>query len=234
MPMENEWINKVITALGQAGISARRGYPSGLVPSLAEPLAAVSIQSAQTNALTLTVQVYMPMDRGCAGCEDLSLTVAGLLRALGAECQVGQCSFGTKEGLFSLPVTAVFTQQAGQTRPTAIAQPQVQIDGVAVETVVDVATGYSCSAATGVDPDTDEAQMVSGDQRWTVTVEDLVASAQSPLETVVDGFTLRILRDEETEVYTGCCWSKITTVLTAAGIRRTRVAITCNEPQVLT
>lgn len=232
--MEIEWIQKTITALKSTGITAQRGYASGILPSLTEPLATISIKKTDATSLTLTVLIYTPLSRGGTVCENLALSAAQALREVGAECELGSCSYGGKGGLFSIPVLVKYTQEEAAPAPVTVAQPKVVINGVTVSDVVNVSTGFSSSVVRGKDAQTEQTGMVAAERRWTVTVEDLVGAALSPQETVVDGFTVTVTRSGETETFTGCCWEKISTEVTAAGTRRVRVAITCNEPVVST
>lgn len=229
--MEIEWIQKTITALNSTGITAQRGYASGIVPSLTEPLATVSIKKADETSLTLSVMIYVPVSQGGTACESMALDAAETLREIGASCELGSCSYGGKGGLFSIPILVKYSEEE---KPTAVTvkQPTVVIDGTTVSDVVNVSTGFSSSVVRGKVAETEQTGMVAAERRWTVTVEDLVRSSLSPQQTVVDNFTVTVSRSGETETYTGCCWEKITTEVTAAGTRRVRVAITCNEPTV--
>lgn len=229
--MELQWIQSCITALKEAGIQAKRGFPSGLTPGLDAPMAAVSIQSAEATKMTMTVQIYAPVSEGGVYCENLALTAAEALRKLGAECKVGTCSYVGKGGLLTLPISAVFVQQVAQYQATAVI-PEVKIDDVAVAQVVNVTTGYTSTSAKGKDSSTGLIQMVSGERRWTVTIEDIVEESLSPQIEVEDGFSVTVIRSGEKETYSGCCWDKITTEIVAAGTKRIRVALTCNEPMI--
>lgn len=229
--MEIEWIQKTIIALKSSGITAQRGYASGIVPSLTEPLATVSIKKTDADSLTLSVTIYTPVSKGGTVCENMALVAAEALREIGAECELGSCSYGGKGGLFSIPVLVKYTEEKTAAAVT-VAQPTVVIDGTTVSDVVNVSTGFSSSVVRSKDAETEQTGMVAAERRWRVTVEDLVRSSLSPQQTVVDNFTVTVSRSGETETYTGCCWEKITTEVTAAGTRRVRVAITCNEPVV--
>lgn len=229
--MELNWIEKIIEALESVNIPAQRGYPSGLMPSLTEPVATVSIQKAESNEMTAVVQIYSQVSQGGTTCEDLALKAAKALRALGAQCRVGGCSFSGKGGLFSLPLQVTFCKEEVPVA-SSVTQPKVTIDGIVVSGVADVATAFTSTPVKSKDTTTGAIGMVAGEKRWTVTVEDLVAPSQSPQEEVTDGFTVTITRSGEKETYSGCCWDKITTEVTEKGTRRIRVAITCNEPVV--
>lgn len=222
--MTRTWIDKTLSAIRSAGLSARRGYPQATAAHLKEPLAVVCVQSAAQSSAVLAVHVYMPMELGGAGCEDMALMVAQLLRAQGATCTLGACGFENKEGVLRLTVQAEFTRSA---------QPGVMIGDVAVENVLSVETAYDCTTVKVSDENGQLQKMTSAERRWTVTVEDLLESTLAAQEPADDGFTLTIVRGKEREAYSGCCWDKITTRVTAQGICRVRKAITCIEPEVL-
>lgn len=229
--MELDWIEKIIEALESVDIPAQRGYPSGAMPNLTEPVATVSIQRAELDEMTAAVQIYSPVSRGGITCENLALQAATAIRAIGATCVVGSCSFSSRDGLLSLPLQVTFAKEQTVVSPF-ITQPKVAIDGIVVANVVNVATAFTGTPVKSKDATTGEVGMVVGEKRWTVTVEDLVAPSRSPQEEVKDGFTVTISRSGEKETYSGCCWDKVTTEVAEKGTRRIRVAITCNEPVV--
>ncbi len=226
-----DWIEQTITALEAAGLPAQRGYPSGLMPSLSEPMATISIRKAEEQSLILTVQIYAPVEQGGTICEDLALTAATALRPLGAECRLGGCSFSGKGGLFTLPLTAIFTQEtvaAAQTEDL----PKVELEGRELSDLTDVSVTYAGSTVKVKDTTTSAIEMASAEGRWYVTVEERMDIKMSPVETIVDGFTITIVRTNYKEVYKGCCWEKITMETQDGQTRRVRVAITCNAPTV--
>lgn len=229
--MELKWIEKTITALTNAGIPAQRGYPSGVVPGLTEPMATVSIKKAEQDTLTLAIQIYAPVYKGGTVCEDLALTAADALRALGAQCELGSCGFGGKGGLFCLPLSASFTGSLTKGEKAAL-QPKVEIGGEIVSGLVEAAVTYSCNSVKVKDATTSEIEMASADRRWHVTIEDEVDARYTPLEQIEDGFTVVIARVNQEETYSGCCWEKQSMEAQGAKVRRVRVAITCNEPQI--
>lgn len=229
--MELNWIQKSIAALENIGIPAQRGYPSGVVPGLTEPMATVSIKKAEEDTLTLAIQIYAPVYKGGTVCEDLALSAADALRALGAQCELGSCAFSGKGGLFSLPMLVSFTGSLTKAEKAGLI-PKAEIDGEIVSDLVDVSVAYSCSTVKVKDTTTSEIEMSSADRRWHVTIEDEVDARYSPLEQIEDGFTVIISRVDQQETYTGCCWEKQTTQMQGDTVRRVRVAITCNEPQI--
>lgn len=232
--MEQTWLETTIEALQSAQIPAQRGFPNGLLPSLTEKMAAVSIQRSEEQSMTVLVQIYMPVEQGATACEDAALLAAAALREAGATCTIGACSFSSKSGLFCIPLQTSYAEQGAPSQSGAVAQPKVQINGQTVGNVTDVATSFSSTSVKSKDASTGEIIMTAGEKRWRVTVEDLVKSTLSPQESVEDAFTLVITRGSEKESYDGCCWEKVTTDVTSSGIKRVRVAVTCNAPIVAT
>lgn len=229
--MELNWIEKTITALADVGIPAQRGYPSGIIPSLTSPMATVSIKKAEQDELTLSVSVYTPLSDGGTACEDLALTAAEALRALGAECELGACGFSGKGGLFSLPVLAKFTGELTTAEKIKLI-PKVEIDDVVQTGLSDVTVAYTCSTVKVKDTTTSEIEMASADRRWHITIEDVVDARSAPIEAIEDGFAMVISRSEQEETYSGCCWEKQSTQTEGERIRRVRVAVTCNDPTI--
>ncbi len=230
--MEQAWLEATIEALQTAQIPAQRGFPNGLLPSLTEKLAAVSIQKSEEQSMTVLVQIYMPVEQGATACEDTALVAAAALRDAGAQCTIGACTFSSKSGLFCIPLQTSYAEQSAPSQSGTVAQPKVQVNGQTVGNVTDVATSFSSTSVKSKDASTGDIIMVAGETRWRVTIEDLVKTTLSPQEPVEDSFTVVITRGNEKESYDGCCWEKVTSDVTSAGIKRVRVAVTCNAPVV--
>lgn len=225
-----KYIEKAIAVLQSAGIPARRGFPAGKMPHLETVFAVVSMEQAAQEALTLTVRIYASASQGGTACEDTAVLAGEKLSALGAQCRLGSCSFEGKSGVFCLPVTVTFLK--AEEPPVQIIQPRVEIAGVEVANVVAVSTAFSSTQVRQISETTGLENLNTEEKRWTVTVEDLVPSQMSAQQEITTDFTVVISHPGEKETYNGCCWSKVTTAATAEGIRRVRVAITCNDPVI--
>lgn len=232
--MELNWIEATIDALKSLGISAQRGFPNGLLPSLTEHMAAVSIQKSEGQSMTVLVQIYTPVDQGATACENLGLRAAAALREIGAVCTIGACSFSSKSSMFTIGLQTQYSEQDSPTPVTGVTQPSVQIDGQTVGNILDVATSFSSTSVKSKDATTGEIIMVAGEQRWRVTLEDLISASTSPIESVDEAFELTVTRGTQKETYEGCCWEKTSSDVTASGIKRSRTAVTCNAPTVST
>ena len=106
--MGSEWMTKAITALRQAGIRTGRGYPSGKMPYLRGPVAAVILQQSKVSGEKIEVQIFSPMNQGGTACEDAAFQAADALRQLGGFCTIGECGFDGEMGLFHQTVTVNF------------------------------------------------------------------------------------------------------------------------------
>lgn len=216
-----EQLERVIGALNEAGLPARRGFPAEKMPHLTAPVARVSIRQITEDVTSLDVQIYAPLSLGGSACEDGAVGAARALAALGGQWQIGSCVFEGKSGTFQLPMQVSFARETPR-----LVQPQVELNGEVVDNVLDVSTGFRAAMMA----DGESTGLIAGEKRWTVTVEDLTDGAENAL---TDGFTVDILRDGQRVRYSGCCWTKITTTAAAGGIRRVRVAAT-GVPPVIT
>lgn len=105
-----EWVAKAVDALQAAGIPAKRGYPAEKMPYLTAPAAAVALEEASAEAVTVAVWVFAPLRDGGTVCEDTAMLAAETLAGLGAQYHIKSCGFDGRTGLFSLTVLATFTQ----------------------------------------------------------------------------------------------------------------------------
>lgn len=232
--MDLEWISDAIDALEGAGIAARRGYLVGKIPHLTAPMATVSIESFQGYEMTLTVRIYTPLSMGGDACEDWALTAVNALKTRSSGCKVGACSYQRETGLFCVPITVTFSRLLKLMASQSVVIPAVEADGQVIPYVLAVTTAYTNSPAKLKEETTGALYMAAAEQRWRVTVEDVMDSHYSPRDTLTDGFTLTIYRVEQKEVYSGCCWESIKTSVEDDGIHRTRVAVTCVAPEIQT
>lgn len=80
----------------------------GVMPYLTGPVAAVGLERAQVESVTVAVRIYSPMDLGGQKCEDTAILAAKTLAAMGGAYQVTGCTFDSRMGVFTMLVVATF------------------------------------------------------------------------------------------------------------------------------
>ncbi len=101
----------MVDTLRQAGFQAAAGYPGQVFAGLSQPLAAVSIQNADSAGPTMTilVEVASPANLGGAACQQTALEITQILYQMGAVCSQGACSYSGSIWAYIVPIQAVFS-----------------------------------------------------------------------------------------------------------------------------
>lgn len=215
-----------VQTLQEVGIRAQRGFPSGKMPYLTEPVAGVSVGEVKDGAVTAVVRIYAPASRGAVACEDTAALAMQSLSLLQAQCSMGSCEFDGKSGLFCLPLRATFVQMD----PTP--SFEVYIDAQRVANVVNVTTGYHAKLERGEANGLNSSNTSVTDRYWVVQMEELMP-VDEVSEYLRDSFTLQIHHSSTIEQYRLCYCQTVSTESTPAGIRRVRQMCTSVPPETL-
>ena len=91
--MGESMVERVVSVLGENGISAVRGYPNEKMPALTGTCAAVTLESwnQKEGTASVLVSVCVPASSGGAFCEEQAQAVALLLQKSGGQCRVAAC-----------------------------------------------------------------------------------------------------------------------------------------------
>ena len=211
--MGSQRITEVIDALQSMGIRADRGFPGKGMPYPDAPVVAVNLQELRKDRVTLAIHVYCSVEFSGIVCEDLSMDIADLLEALGAECTVGNCGFDGKSGLFSIRILAAWDTEA---------EPEIPFTVQVGANMLPFVTAFSAKRDR-------KFSMVAGDlaiedDGWFITVTELLPLANMPEVDRNESFVLTLSRRGGTESYTDCRWSELYYEPTAEGMLRRRVA----------
>ena len=101
-------LSDLVKTIDSFGIATQIAWPGQKAALITEPVAAVSLESADMAAGTITVLVTVvsPMDRGGVTCEDAALRIADLMhqnnRAF--QCTVGSCKSDERAGVFFIHI----------------------------------------------------------------------------------------------------------------------------------
>ena len=219
--MVNERIAQAMQALQGAGIPNMRGYPGTKIQAVLEPIAAVSLQRYTDKYLTLAVEIFGPAEQGGAICEALAVRVAALLTERLALCTVENCEFSGKTGLFSVRVLAQWQRELDYA---------VEIDDEAIDHVISCQAEKNTVLVPYVLSDTGDVLTKVERNEWTITVTDLWPLGEKLPGERTTAFTMMVMRPGGLEAYEQCVWVRINLEETPAGVLRTRVARTYNDP----
>ncbi len=224
-----ERIEQCISALAQAGIPTRRGYPGDPVPPVTEPTAAVCVQQQRRGSLTLALNLYCPPALGGSAWEAAAAQAAAALEALGAACTINGCGFHRESGLLSGLLLVSWGEAAAE---TGTIDCQIFVDG----TILPHLTAFSAKQAVDLQPVQAMGEGIVGyrqEQRvWTLTVEELLPGSSLPVENGIGGFTLAVQRSGGRETFPDCRWVSTQRQEVGGGVRQVRIAKTWAERSI--
>lgn len=207
----------MITALRGAGIRAAKAWPGQKMPAPEGIMAAVSLQLADRaeKLERVKVSVFAPAVMGGSGCEATGKRICDIMQAMGANCIQNACAFQSNTGLFCVEVLGNFlTEQPTEpdTEPVVYTF-SAMVAGEVVDNLVS-ATAYRMW---------DEVTKTVLDT-WTVQLEEQITGIEDVAQ-VEEPFEIRLTRNNQTDVYSGCNWSSWRRVLDSSGLKQTRSAI---------
>lgn len=231
-----ERIQQVVNALSAGGIRARRGYPEEKYFRPDSPVAAVYLEEARGESVTVAAQIFGGNASDCEDCADLAWT---LLTALEGECTVESCCYERQMGLYSMRVLIRWDPGEDEqlevetgTEPETEAEPSytVALNGVQMPYV----TAFSALFIGELyqSTETADASILYNAKVWALTVEELLPSEAALVADVEEPFTLSVARAGGTENYAQCRWDTIRRTETADGVRQVRVAKTWEDREV--
>lgn len=203
-------LDRVVTALNEAGIRAERAYPKEKMPEITDIVASVCLQKANVREKNLTalVTVFAPMSVGAAACEEAALKAGDVLRFHGGKASVEGCQFNGRTGLFSAEVTGVFS--AG------------------LEIVLgSVPLAYAVSLTSWRETD-DEVTDIDG-VYWYFRLEEFIPWGEGEGVAPGEPFTL-VCNDRES--YNDCRWISQERVAEVAGTRQIREAVARSRTKI--
>jgi len=210
-------VEAVIIALREAGIRTDRAWPGQKMPEPEGVAAAVSLELADRaeKLECVKVSVFAPTVMGGNACEAAGKQVCDVLQAMGANCVQNACAFQSNTGLFCVEVLGSFlTEQPTEpdTEPVVYTF-SAMVAGKTVDNLVSATAYRMWDEETGTVLDT-----------WTVQLVEQITGTEDAAQ-VEEPFEIRLTRNDQTDVYSGCNWSSWRRVLDSSGLKQTRSAI---------
>ncbi len=197
-------VSKAVTALNQAGIPAKRGYPTQKLGSITGPVAAVNIQSGDMREKTLTLLVTVAAPSAEA-CEEAALAAGECLNLQGAKCRLGQMKYESLAELFSMELTAEYATEI----------PKITIN----QKVLSHVTAFTCWRGL------DDVITDWDNTKWNFRLEEYFPMGQEEESAPAGEFDLTHTSENGTESYLLCSWTYQRRVWDASGIRQIRLGV---------
>lgn len=224
----------VIRRLREENFTADIAYPGQKFPRITECVAAVHIEKVDRAGMTVTVEVNIicPAALGGTTCELEALRATETLRWSGAVCVQNGCTYDGIAQVYVVQILATFT---GITEAdSCVIGPgfHVYIDdilqahavAVSSEEVRDVQPEYTMG-------ETETVAICPGKGLWNISLEELTPSGSPELTNPEGEFTMKIVTDLKTEVYSGCRWTSVHREYTKEGLRRIRKGLALSREE---
>lgn len=210
-------VETVVSALCDAGIRAGKAYPGQKMPAPEGTVAAVSLKLCDRAQKLECVQVLVlgPAKLGGSECEKAGAAVCDVLQGMGANCIQNACQFQSKTGLFCVEVEGRFlTEQPSEPDAEPVVYSfSATVGGKNVENLVSATAYRMWNEETGTVLDT-----------WTVQLVEQITGTEGAAG-VEEPFEVRLTRNDQTDIFTGCTWSSWRRVLDSSGLKQTRSAV---------
>lgn len=226
--MDISILELVLQTLQEAGFAAIAAYPGQKLPVITEPAAAAHIKKVDGESQTVTVEISIlsPAALGGAACEQAALKAAKALQAAKALCIQSGCIYDGIAQVYSVSILAAFAGITGEKDCALGPGFQVFLDGV----LQDWATAFT---AEKVREQTVEfatrspvaVAITSGSYYWNIHLEELIPSGFPETPEPEEEFSLKLIREGKTEIYSPCRWSSVTRSFRPEGLRRVRKGI---------
>lgn len=215
----------VLRRLREAGFVADVAYPGQKFPRITDTVAAVHIEKVDRANLTVTVEINIicPAATGGTACEVEALRATEVLRWSGAVCVQNGCTYDGVAQVYVVSVLATFTGITEADDCTiwhgfycylnsrfhrfAVSFCAERSDNAQVEYVMGQAQPESISL---------------GKTLWEIQLEELIPCGSPEVEEAEGEFELKIITDQQTEIYGGCCWTSVRRERSKQGLRRIR------------
>ena len=223
-----EKVQQVVNALSAGGIRARRGYPEEKYFYPTAPVAAVYLESAQGETVTVAAQIYATRASDCEDCAD---EVFAILRPVADVCMAERCKFDQQMSLFSLRVLLRWEPEelsdlsGDQPELGSSAPYTVYLNGTALPYVTSFSSSFSGELYQSVSGE-GEAEILYTDRAWALSIVEMLPLEAVPEVNIEETFTLSVVRGGVQETYNQCRWDTIRRTETDQGVRQWRLAKT--------
>lgn len=205
------------------GFTVCAAYPGQMFPQIKEPVAAVHIEQVDRAKLTVTLEVSLlyPGRLGGSACELEALRITESLRDTGAVCVQKGCTYDGASQLYTVPILATYTGVTETADCKIWPGFYCHLDtdwlqyaqSVTTERTTDVRIAYGGASA--------EALALSGGQSlWCLELVENIPVGEEEIPAPEGEFSLRIVTDPMTEVFTGCRWTSVRRQRSKEGLYR--------------
>lgn len=201
------FVEKVLTVLQDADISAMRACPGQHMTAITEPTVTVALQSGAPDEQTVTIltTVFVPAVSGQAVCEEMAVQVAQLVSGIGGSCRLKQCDFDGRLGLFVQEITGQFQTD----------RPTVKLNGK----LLPYASAFTCWRS--IDPDAGIVDLE--DAPWEFRLEEFFPANAISGRDDTEPFALLFISQDGSESYRSCHWTYWKRIWSATGVRQIRL-----------
>ena len=215
----------VLRRLRQANFNANVAFPGQMFPQITNTVAAVHIEKVDRANLTVTIEINIicPASMDGTACEVEALRATETLRWSGAVCVQNGCSYDGVAQVYVVPILATFTGVTeaesciiwpgfycyvdDRIHRSVVSFTAEQTNGAKAEYVMGEANPVGISLGSGL---------------WELELEELIPVGSPEAEEPEGAFSLEIITEDHTEIYSGCRWYSVRRQFTKQGLRRIR------------
>ncbi len=212
----------VLRRLREAGFTADVAYPGQKFPRITDVVAAVHIEKVDRANLTVTMEISIlcPASMGGTACEVEALRATEILRWSGGVCVQNGCTYDGVAQVYVVSVLATFTGVTEAEDCTIWPGFYCYIDDLphrfAVAFTAEYDSGGRAEYVMGQAAPVDVSQ---GTVLWQIRLEELIPSGSPEWAAPAGDFSLQIVTDRQTEMYSGCRWLTEKRELNKQGLR---------------
>lgn len=210
--MGNSILELVLRHLGDDGFTVCAAYPGQMFPQITEPVAAVHIQQVDRANLTVTLEISLlyPGKLGGSACELEALRITESLRTTGAVCVQKGCSYDGASQLYTVAILATYTGV------TETADCKIWPGFYCHQNTdwLQYATSFTTERTTEVriaygGASGEVLALSDGKTLWNLELVENIPVGGEEIPAPEGEFSLRIVTDPVTEVFTGCRWTSV-------------------------
>lgn len=223
--MGHSILEYVLRLLRQERFAADVAYPGQKFPRITDPVAAVHIEKVDRANMTVTVEVNIvcPGAMGGTACELEALRATEILRSAGAVCIQNGCSYDGVAQVYVVSVLASFTGVTEADKCTIWPGFYCYVG----EDLLRFAVSFTAERTEGAKPE--YAMGVSqpvgsslGSGLWEIKLEEQIPCGSPEVADPQGEFTVQIVTEDKTEIYSGCRWTSVLRQRDKQGLRRVR------------
>lgn len=185
-------LSAVLTALGDAGIRAKRGTLNERAIRPASPVAVVYPEKSAPEELVVAVEVFGTQ---AVICEDLAYEAVEALNSIRGSCTVEKCQYSGKTGLFSVKILAKWN--AGYVQ-------RIYLDNVELTYLSGFSVAGTSETYLAEDGTTTQTEWV-----WLLTIEELLPASRVPQKYYESAHTVKVVTSGGTEIYSDGRWVSV-------------------------